>query len=93
MTRYYLNNFQDGAKQDAIDFVTGNYTVKKGAAAASFNAFMRANAFQKLQGGLLQNSMSSAHTGPCLLHRNSPSRPAWARSPGSCGLISKTSRV
>ena len=29
--RYYLNNFQDGAKQDAIDFATGNYTIKKGA--------------------------------------------------------------
>jgi hypothetical protein len=28
--RYYLNNFTDGAKQDAIDFATGNYTVQKG---------------------------------------------------------------
>ena len=28
--RYYLNNFTDGAKQDAIDYATGNYTVQKG---------------------------------------------------------------
>jgi hypothetical protein len=28
--RYYLNNFTDGAKQDAIDFATGNYTVQNG---------------------------------------------------------------
>ena len=28
--RYYLNNFQDGHKQDAIDLVTGNYVVSKG---------------------------------------------------------------
>ena len=28
--RYFLNNFQDGHKQDAIDLVTGNYVVQKG---------------------------------------------------------------
>lgn len=30
ITRYYLNNFHDGRKQDAIDYATGNYTLKKG---------------------------------------------------------------
>lgn len=30
VTRYYLNNFQDGAKQDAIDYVTGNFQIPKG---------------------------------------------------------------
>lgn len=32
VTRYYLNNFTDGAKQDAIDFATGNFTIKQGEA-------------------------------------------------------------
>ncbi|KAF5843936.1 SacI homology domain-containing protein [Dunaliella salina] len=26
VTRYYLNNYQDGKKQDAIDFLTGSFT-------------------------------------------------------------------
>lgn len=30
LTRYFLNNFKDGAKQDALDLVTGNYTIKYG---------------------------------------------------------------
>ncbi|PSC73450.1 phosphoinositide phosphatase SAC8 isoform X2 [Micractinium conductrix] len=30
LTRYYLNNFADGHKQDAIDLVTGSYTVVPG---------------------------------------------------------------
>ncbi len=30
VTRYYLNNFQDGAKQDAMDYATGNYKVQQG---------------------------------------------------------------
>lgn len=29
---YYLNNFQDGRKQDALDLVAGNYVVQVGAA-------------------------------------------------------------
>ena len=29
--RYYLNNFKDGKKQDAIDFITGNYAITPGA--------------------------------------------------------------
>ena len=29
--RYVLNNFYDGAKQDALDLVTGTYVVSKGA--------------------------------------------------------------
>ncbi len=29
--RYYLNNFKDGQKQDAIDFITGNYAITPGA--------------------------------------------------------------
>ena len=28
--RYYLNNFQDGHKQDALDLVTGAYIISKG---------------------------------------------------------------
>lgn len=28
--RYVLNNFYDGAKQDALDLVTGSYVVSKG---------------------------------------------------------------
>ena len=35
--RYYLNNFTDGAKQDAIDFATGNYTVQKGAPSGPYS--------------------------------------------------------
>lgn len=26
LSRYYLNNFQDGVRQDAIDLISGNYT-------------------------------------------------------------------
>lgn len=29
LSRYYLNNFQDGDRQDAIDLISGNYTVNK----------------------------------------------------------------
>ena len=29
LTRYYLNNFCDGRKQDALDLVTGTYRVDK----------------------------------------------------------------
>ena len=28
--RYYLNNFQDGHKQDALDLATGAYVISKG---------------------------------------------------------------
>ena len=28
--RYVLNNFFDGHKQDALDLLTGTYTIKKG---------------------------------------------------------------
>ena len=31
LTRYYLNNFRDGRKQDALDLVTGTYRIEKGA--------------------------------------------------------------
>ena len=30
--RYILNNFFDGHKQDALDLLTGTYTVRKGVA-------------------------------------------------------------
>lgn len=30
VVRYYLNNFCDGRKQDAVDLVTGNYSISKG---------------------------------------------------------------
>ena len=28
--RYYLNNFEDGHKQDALDLVSGSYIISKG---------------------------------------------------------------
>ena len=28
--RYYLNNFQDGKKQDALDLITGTYRIDRG---------------------------------------------------------------
>ena len=33
LTRYFLNNFRDGAKQDALDLVTGSFKVTPGKAA------------------------------------------------------------
>ena len=33
LTRYFLNNFRDGEKQDALDLVTGSYKVTPGNAA------------------------------------------------------------
>ena len=30
VTRYYLNTFRDGQKQDAFDFVTGSYVANAG---------------------------------------------------------------
>ncbi|XP_074339599.1 phosphoinositide phosphatase SAC8-like [Apium graveolens] len=30
LSRYYYNNFQDGVRQDAIDLISGHYTVKYG---------------------------------------------------------------
>lgn len=30
VVRYYLNNFCDGRKQDAVDLITGNYSISKG---------------------------------------------------------------
>lgn len=30
LTRYFLNNFRDGEKQDALDLVTGNYKIATG---------------------------------------------------------------
>lgn len=29
LSRYYLNNFQDGIRQDAIDLISGHYTANK----------------------------------------------------------------
>lgn len=34
MTRYYLNNFKDGHKQDALDLVSGAFKVCQGAGCA-----------------------------------------------------------
>jgi len=31
ITRYYLNTFQDGQKQDALDLASGSYRVESGA--------------------------------------------------------------
>ena len=30
LMRYYLNNFQDGRKQDSLDLITGTYRIEKG---------------------------------------------------------------
>lgn len=30
LSRYYLNNFHDGVRQDALDLISGYYTVSKG---------------------------------------------------------------
>ncbi|KAA8517397.1 hypothetical protein F0562_017690 [Nyssa sinensis] len=32
ISRYYLNNFQDGVRQDAIDLISGHYTVRSNSA-------------------------------------------------------------
>lgn len=29
LSRYYLNNFQDGVRQDAMDLISGHYTVNR----------------------------------------------------------------
>lgn len=29
LSRYYMNNFQDGIKQDAMDLISGHYTVSR----------------------------------------------------------------
>lgn len=34
LTRYYLNNFNDGFRQDSIDFFLGSYSVKEGEASS-----------------------------------------------------------
>lgn len=39
---YYLNNFEDGHKQDALDLVTGGYAVVPGERGNSLLANMRA---------------------------------------------------
>ncbi|KAL2500485.1 Phosphoinositide phosphatase SAC8 [Forsythia ovata] len=40
LSRYYLNNFQDGVKQDAIDLISGHYTVNRnGPSPFQFNGF------------------------------------------------------
>ena len=40
VTRYYLNNFQDGAKQDAMDYATGNYKVQQGGRPPAVSAML-----------------------------------------------------
>lgn len=39
--RYYLNNFQDGSKQDALDYVVGNFEPSKGEFPAQFLIAMK----------------------------------------------------
>ncbi|KAM1198490.1 hypothetical protein ACFX2G_010039 [Malus domestica] len=29
LSRYFLNNFQDGIRQDAMDLISGRYTVRR----------------------------------------------------------------
>lgn len=57
LTRYYLNNFQDGRKQDALDLVTGTYRIEKGAPCTGLPASGQ-------DGWLLQ---SAQHTGQACL--------------------------
>ncbi|XP_051131684.1 phosphoinositide phosphatase SAC8 isoform X2 [Andrographis paniculata] len=37
ISRYYLNNFQDGVRQDAIDLISGRYTVNKSSPSRSLS--------------------------------------------------------
>ncbi|KAI5663409.1 hypothetical protein M9H77_22732 [Catharanthus roseus] len=39
ISRYYLNNFQDGVRQDAIDLITGRYSVNMSRPSTQLNGF------------------------------------------------------
>ncbi|XP_064968866.1 phosphoinositide phosphatase SAC8-like isoform X3 [Musa acuminata AAA Group] len=39
LTRYYLNNFQDGIRQDALDLISGRYTVSRSGPPFRLNRF------------------------------------------------------
>ncbi|MED6130942.1 Phosphoinositide phosphatase sac8 [Stylosanthes scabra] len=39
LSRYYLNNFHDGIRQDALDLISGHYTVSRNSSPISQNGF------------------------------------------------------
>lgn len=46
--RYYLNNFEDGHKQDAFDLVSGSYIISKGELTCDFLTVIRKVLFASL---------------------------------------------
>ncbi|THU50070.1 hypothetical protein C4D60_Mb06t16200 [Musa balbisiana] len=44
LTRYYLNNFQDGIRQDALDLISGRYTVSRSRPPFQLNRFESSSA-------------------------------------------------
>ena len=46
--RYYLNNFEDGHKQDAFDLVSGSYIISKGETTCDFLTVVRRGLFTSL---------------------------------------------
>ncbi|KAM1991117.1 hypothetical protein FF1_032960 [Malus domestica] len=64
LSRYYLNNFQDGIRQDAMDLVSGHYTVRRDTSpfrAESFSFLPVASAL--LIGGLTLTSVTLQQAG------------------------------
>nr|XP_028957105.1 phosphoinositide phosphatase SAC8 isoform X1 [Malus domestica] len=64
LSRYYLNNFQDGIRQDAMDLVSGRYTVRRDTSpfrAESFSFLPVASAL--LIGGLTLTSVTLQQAG------------------------------
>uniref|UniRef100_A0A2P2LJ56 Uncharacterized protein n=1 Tax=Rhizophora mucronata TaxID=61149 RepID=A0A2P2LJ56_RHIMU len=39
LSRYYLNNFQDGVRQDAADLISGRYTINRTSLSPFHNGF------------------------------------------------------
>ncbi|CAN6581492.1 unnamed protein product [Malus baccata var. baccata] len=64
LSRYYLNNFQDGIRQDAMDLISGRYTVRRDTSpfrAESFSFLPVASAL--LIGGLTLTSVTLQQAG------------------------------
>ncbi|XP_068317765.1 phosphoinositide phosphatase SAC8-like [Pyrus communis] len=64
LSRYYLNNFQDGIRQDAMDLISGHYTVRRDTSpfrAESFSFLPVASAL--LIGGLTLTSVTLQQAG------------------------------
>ncbi|XP_068341281.1 phosphoinositide phosphatase SAC8-like isoform X3 [Pyrus communis] len=64
LSRYFLNNFQDGIRQDAMDLISGRYTVRRDISpsrAESFSYLPGASAL--LIGGLTLTSVTLQQAG------------------------------